>query len=200
MSQLRKIQRNGEKLEAEAEEADIPEHHLKLPVGKVLTAPVKGDFLTIPLCAWFSRRLKVGTPLLMLRLLLISGPEDGQPKGLLEIELPIFDDTERATLAVLNRYGWDGRVWPLDEGWPNGNSDEENQLRALLEQAKLQATLTFPPGETGISAQAVTVSRARGPFLMPPLPAPEGEADPEKLARFRELYMDPTKLLCNSDH
>jgi len=198
MSQLRKIQRNGEKLEAEAEEAGVPTNHRELPVGTIITAPVKGDFLSIPLLGWVSTRVKERTPIVMLRLLLIRSTEDPAPRGILEIELPVYPHTEAATVAALERYGWDGRVWPLEPGWPDTSEDEAKNLRALLESVNLGSTFVFPPGEVGAAAQTVTVSRARGAFLMPPLPEPETEPDPQKITRLRELCANPTMLLSSA--
>lgn len=171
--------------------------HRKLPVGQILSEPVKGDFLCLPLFGWIAVREKTETPLVMLVMMLLPSLEDPTPRGTLQLELPIFEDTELAVLAALNRFGWDGRVWPRDEGWPpEGSSDEEN-LRALLEQAELSNTLVFPSADEGVMAQSVSVQRARGPFLMPPLPKPEGEPDPWKLEQLRELCTNPT-LFCRT--
>ncbi len=197
MSQLRKIQRNVERQD-EAEEASVPVDHRELPVGSVLTEPVRGEFLTIPLLGWVSRRVKEQIPIVMLRLLLIRSTEDPAPRGVLEVEMPIYEHTELATLAALERYGWDGRVWPLNEGWPDSHEEEAANLRALLESVSLGSTLVFPPGEAGAAAQTVTIGRARGAFLMPPLPAPEKEPDHVKLAKLRELCQNPTMLLSSA--
>lgn len=164
-----------------------PEGHHKLPTGEVVSDPVKGDFLAIPLFGWVSLRNKTDTPLVMLAVLLIRSLEDPQPRGTLRIELPVFDDTEAATVAALERFGWDGRVWPVDDGWPAGSEEDENQIIELMDQAGLRATMTFPPGEKGIQAQPVTVQRARGPFLMPPLPEPETDPNPVVVEKLRHL-------------
>jgi hypothetical protein len=197
MSQLRKIQRSVER-QGDADEAEVPVNHRELPVGNVLVEvdePVRGDFLSIPLLGWVSRRVKEQTPIVMLRLLLIRSTEDPVPRGILEVELPIYEQTELATLACLERYGWDGRVWPLDAGWPDSNEMEAANLRTILESVNLGSTLVFPPGEQGNAAQPVTIGRARGAFLMPPLPVPEGDPNPEKLAKLRELCQNPAMLL-----
>jgi hypothetical protein len=166
--------------------------HLKLPVGKIISAPVKGKFLTLPLFGWVGIREKANTPLVMLVVMLFRSVEDPVPKGTLQIELPVMEDTELAVLATLEQFGWDGRIWPEDEGWPPPDSDDEANIMALLEQSgNLRNTLTFPPGEEGAAAMEVNVERARGPFLMPPLPKPEGEADEYKLKRLRELCANP---------
>ena len=164
--------------------------HQKLPVGRLVSSPIKGTFLTLPIFGWVAKRQKTGTPLVMLTLILIRTATDAQPRGTLQVELPIFDDTEQATVATLERYGWDGRVWPLEEGWPTETEDED-AIRAMLAQAALQATFIFPPNAKGASAQEIKVERAVGPFLMPPLPEPEEPCDPEKLEKLRELCKTP---------
>lgn len=170
------------------EESGIPVDHLKLPVGQVVSDPIKGEFLALPVFGWVCRRVKVHTPLVMLILILIDpSAEDPTPKGTLRLELPVFPDTELATLGLLEAFGWDGRLWPDDEGWPNGDSDAETNLKALMAQAQVSATLTFPPYDSGCSAQKVNISRAQGPFLMPPIEPYEGDPDPERLAKFRHL-------------
>jgi hypothetical protein len=197
MSQLRKLQRNVERQE-NAEEVEVPHNHRELPTGKLLSPPVKGDFLALPLFGWVALRAGDRVPLVMLTLLLMNSLEDPSPRGTLEVTLPVLEKTEMATLATLERFGWDGRVWPTDEGWPSGNSVEETNIRELMSLAGLRATFTFPPSESGASAQSVTVSRAQGPFLMPPLPTPVGESDPVKLAKLRGLCADPSTMLLST--
>lgn len=166
----------------------IPEDHLKLPIGQIVSDPVKGDFLAIPIFGWVCQRVKVRTPLVMLILILIdTSAEDPTPKGTLRLELPILPDTELPTLGLLEAFGWDGRLWPDDKGWPDGDTDAETHLKSLMDQAHLKATLTFPPYDSGSSAIKVNVSRAQGPFLMPPIEPYEGEPDPERLAKLRTL-------------
>lgn len=177
-----------EKQQTEAEEApEVPVDHLKLPVGTIVSDPVKGDFLTIPLFGWIGHRVRTRTPLVMLTTLLIPSLEEPAPRGTLQIELPIFEDTELQTLAVLERYGWDGRVWPHDPGWPDSDDEQAESLKGLIAQADLKSTFVFPNS----GALPVTVSRARGPFLMPPLEAATEEANPVKLAKLRELCSRP---------
>ena len=166
--------------------------HRTLPTGEVISNPLKGDFLALPLFGWVGKREKVDTPLVLLVVLLMRSAEDPIPRGTLRIELPVIPETELATLAALERFGWDGRVWPVDEGWPTGSEDDEGNILTLMEQAAVRATLTFPPKpDQGVAVQPVTVTRSRGPFLMPALPAPEGEPDPVKLIRFRQLCENP---------
>lgn len=187
------------KLKQHRDEETKGHDHRKLPVGTVVSSPIKGEFLALPLFGWVATRDKVGTPLVMIVALLIRSIEDPKPRGTLQIELPILEETELATIAALERFGWDGRVWPVDEGWPTGSDMDEVQITTLMEQAHLRATLTFPPGPNGVAAQTVNVQRAKGPFLMPPLPTPEGDVDPVKRERLKQLcenpriFVNPTK-------
>lgn len=173
------------------------QNHFRLPVGQIMSEPVKGDFLALPLFGWVSVRAGTKTPLVMLSTLLVQPtPDDPVLRGTLNIELPVLPETEAATLAALERFGWDGRVWPTDDGWPQGSEADMEQLVMLMDSAGLRATLTFPPSAQGAKAQTVSVQRARGPFLMPPLPEPEAAdiaaADyTARLERFRAVYNDP---------
>lgn len=167
-------------------------NHLKLPVGKVLSAPVKGKFLSLPLFGWVGIREKENTPLVMLVLMLFRSVEDPEPRGTIQVELPVMEDTELATLDALERFGWDGRIWPEEDGWPEAGSDDAENLMALLEQSgNLKNTFVFPPRDEGSVAIEVDVQRARGPFLMPPLSKPENPPDEGRLKRLRELCADP---------
>lgn len=166
--------------------------HRKLPVGQVMTAPIKGEFQGLPLFGWVATRAKTDTPLVMVVLLLMRGTEDPVPRGTLQLEVPIHEDTELATVATLEKLGWDGRVWPGDDGWPEGSDDEE-QLQMLMEQASLRASLTFPPGEQGHATLPVNVQRAQGPFLMPPFPEPETPPDQALVDKLRQISKTPGK-------
>lgn len=178
----------SEKLKRPDEAKGVPHH--ELPVGRMVSAPLKGKFMSLPLFGWVAKRDKTDTPLVMLVVVLIRSGEDPKPRGTLQIELPVFDHTATATVAALERYGWDGRIYPVDEGWPAGHDDEETQILDLMETAGLRATFVFPPGEQGASAQEVNVERAAGPFLMPPLPEAES-VDPKKLERLQQLCENP---------
>jgi len=182
-----------------------PPNHLQLPTGEIVSDPVKGDFLAIPLFGWVSLRKKTDTPLVMLTVLLIKSLEEPMPQGTLRIELPVLEETEAAVVAALERFGWDGRVWPVDDGWPSGSEDDETQVIELMSKAGLRATMTFPPGEQGIQAQPVSVQRARGPFLMPPLPEPEKAPNPviveklQHLCQNHKLFHRPVKAATSEE-
>lgn len=165
--------------------------HNRLPTGTVLSDPIKGDFSALPLFGYVSKRDKTNTPLVMLTFLLLRDDGQGQnnfrPKGSLSIEFPVYPETEDAIVYMLDRLGWDGRVWPNDDGWPTGDPDHEATLISLMESARLRATMTFPPTETGAVSMPVSVQRARGPFLMPPLADPDGPVDAVKKEKLRAL-------------
>lgn len=165
--------------------------HRKLPVGQVMTQPLKGEFRGLPLFGWVAMRAKTDTPLVMLGILLMREVEgELRPRGTLQIENPIFEDTELPTVALLEQLGWDGRVWPIDDGWPQGEADEE-QVLALMEQAGLRATMTFPPGEQGHAMIPLNVQRAQGPFLMPPWEEPTQEPSQYLVDKLRLICGDP---------
>lgn len=195
MTFARRMRRANAKADPQPLDIIVPDEHLRLPVGTVLSDPVRGEFLALPVFGWICRRVKVNTPLVMITTILIPSADDPLPKGTLQIEMPVYPETELATLAALEAFGWDGRIWPEDKGWPDGDSDAETNLKSLMSQARLKSTLTFPAYDSGSSAQNINVSRAQGPFLMPPLPPYEGDPDPEILAKFRTLCENPAFLL-----
>lgn len=200
MSQLRRIQRNLRKVqpEEEVETVVVPDNHRDLPEGLLLSEPIKGDYLTLPLFGQIALRAGDRVPLVLLTLMLMS--EQMVQCGTLRVTLPVIPKTEIPTLAALERYGWDGRVWPTDGGWPSGSGIDEDNLRSLMAQANLRSTLVFPPNDSGMALQSVTVSRARGPFLMPPLPEHTGTVDPDRLERFRQLCADPSTMHLSVPH
>jgi hypothetical protein len=169
--------------------------HRMLPVGKVLSDPIKGKFLSLPLFSWVGIREKTETPLVMVTLLLLPQSKlSSRPAGTLQVEMPVFDETLENTVAALGRYGWDGRVWPKDDGWPTGSPMDEEHLQHMMEASGLKNTLVFPPSDKGDAVQEVNVARAKGPFLMPPLPVAD-KVDPQKVERLSKLCEDPSIFL-----
>lgn len=138
----RKVRRNNEKEEL------VTEEQQRLPVGKVVTSPVKGEFLALPMLGWVSLRKGSEIRLLMLALLLLR---DAKISGVIHIEIPIYPETERNTIWMLQKFGWDGRVWPKDAGWPTGAPDEEGHTH-MLGQVNLSGSFVF---------------RLRKPMVMP---------------------------------
>ena len=176
----RKVRRNGDS-------ELVTEDQQRFPVGRVVSSPVKGECMGLPMLGWISLRKGSEIRLLMLALLLLR---EGKPIGLLNVEIPIYPETERNTLWMLQSFGWDGRVWPKDEGWPTGSADEPG-LQHMLGQAGLVSSIVFPPSKTGDHATMdVNISRAKGNFFMPPLPDAEVDPDPKLVSRFHELCLD----------
>lgn len=174
---------------SDSEATLVPENHLLLPVGQVLTEQrVRGKVLAVPLLGWVAKRVRVQTPLVMVDVLLFNSSEDVVPCGRMRIEIPIFPETELGALSFLERLGWDGRVWPKESGWPDGDENEQESLKTLMAHTNLNNTLVFPPSSSGTSAVEVSVERAQGPFLMPSMPVSE---EVKHLERFRELYSKP---------
>lgn len=170
---------------------ELPEEQKRLPSARLLTTPVRGKFQSIPLLGWIARQ-KDGVPAVNLVVALLD--DKFQIKGTLQIDLPIYRETQAATVAALARYGWEGQVWrDGDEHWPTGDAVNEDQLSTLIAQTEgLQASMTFPPdGDGAVPMQEVEVMRARGPFLMPPLPEPEeGDVDEDLITKFIGLCED----------
>jgi len=167
--------------------------HRLLPTGRVTTEPVKGKFQGLPLVAWCGIRSGVNTPILNLALSLMRDPREAVIAGGLHIEFPILDETTGAIVAMLQRFNWQGKVWPLDTDvtWPLPGSVDEANLRGLLKQSGLRSTFLFPPSDQGYATLPVSVLRARGPFLMPPLEPPNEEPPTELVERFQHVYRDP---------
>ncbi len=166
--------------------------HNKLPVGTVIGSPLRGTFSALPIFGYVALREKTNVPLVMLTVLLLRGEEgkDLRPHGAMKIELPVYPETEDVIVHTLDKLGWDGRVWPNDDGWPTGEP-QEGEISNMMDSAKLRATMTFPPKPEGVATMSVDVQRARGPFLMPPLEQPEGEVDATKRDKLRHLCETP---------
>ena len=152
----RKIKRKQD-LEAQ-KNAELTEEQKRLPTGRLVTAPLRGRFQTLPLLGWTALRKEkndVTTPLVMLALALL---DEGGMKGMMHVEFPVYKgETDQAIVGCLMRYGWQGGVWKLgDEGWPTGDAANEEQLDFLIQDTPgLVASMTFPPSEEGAAVQEV---------------------------------------------
>jgi len=175
----------------------------KLPSGRVLTQPLRGSFLSLPLLAWPCARDRRQTPLVMMVLALMSKEMDGI-LGTLELELPFHADTEAPILAALERYGWAGSIWALGDPPPRDNTELAEVLKGLLEgtMQNLKATLVFESDPTtGASfAQTIEVTRAKGRFLMPPLPQPNAAPDDKRLQLLRDLVAGHVSFFQDKSH
>ncbi len=108
--------------------------------------------------------------------------------GSMTIGMPVTPKTELYVNALLQTFGWDGRVWPDDGGWPTGSSDEE-QIQQLMDKAGLISTLTFPSTENGVPLVEMPVAKVSAPFHLAPFE--EVNSPPVHLARFRALVNNP---------
>lgn len=184
---LRKLKRQKDR-----DSDELPPVEQKLPTGRVLTEPIKGTFVSFPLLGWIAVRDRDRIPLVMLVLALLEpGKEEmGVPKGTLEVELPLYVDTEAPTIAALERYGWTGLTWTVGAPPPFDSWNLAEQLTALLEPS-LRSTLIFAsdPQTGGQPAQNVEVMRAKGRFLMPPLEVPAESPKPERVRALRDLVL-----------
>lgn len=177
----------GRKLR-KAEKDQVTEEQQRLPTGKIVSSPVKGEFTALPVLGWISLRKSTEIRLVMLAMLLFR---DGKICGMFHVELPVYPETERDIISCLQRLGWDGRLWPRDAGWPDESNDEEGH-RVLLESTQLAASMVFPPVGDGHATMNVHVTRARGPFFMSPLSKAEEDPDQKLVDRFHELCQDIT--------
>jgi hypothetical protein len=119
--------------------------------------------------------------------------------GVLHWMMPFNPRTEGAVTRLLCCFGWDGRVWPEDTGWPGEKSQEAVGLRSLLKGQNILGTLTFPPdpdlGVNVVLRQEVLRTSANFP-LSPDIP--EGtetpEATPEMFVKLRKYAEDPESV------
>jgi hypothetical protein len=113
--------------------------------------------------------------------------------GVMNWALPFTERTEDQIATLLASFGWDGRVWPEEPGWPGDDSKEATGLRALLKGQKLLATLTFPPDpDNGNAVLRQEILRTSADFPLSPV-VEDGakKATPEMLEKLRKLAADP---------
>ncbi len=170
---------------------------MKLPSGRRLSGEGKGQYLTVPLVAVVSMREHENIPLVILAVALLDQTNHSL-QGSLQIEFPVYPETESAIVMMLCRYGWVGSMWsPGDVGWPT-DTEAEEPTKALLEEVELAATLVFPPSSEGLASPVVEVMRSQGNFLMPHLPRDE-EPSPDMLKAFRECVVNYQKFYVRTD-
>jgi hypothetical protein len=117
---------------------------------------------------------------------------DDKHVGVLDWILPWNPRTEAGIARLLVGFGWDGRVWPDEEGWP-GTDIEGNGLRTILSASGLRATLTFPPSADGsnrtLRQEVLKMSSA---FPLCPDVHNDIVVPPEHLEKLRKLMEDPS--------
>ena len=120
-------------------------------------------------------------------------PRDDHHVGVVDWLLPFNERTEGTIAKLLVALGWDGRVWPDDEGWP-GQGQEAQGLRTLLASPGLRATLTFPPAANGSNATLrQEILKQSSEFYMPPdVGNDDVVVTPEHLEKLRSLAADPS--------
>lgn len=168
---------------------ELPEAQQKLPTGRVIGDPLRGTFNSLPLVGWMAVRQRDRNPIVMLRLALL-GRETNALFGGLEVELPLYRETEAATVAALERYGWTGATWTVGDPFPFGDESTAELLSEAMSQAGLRATLLFTGDEDGNKTQEVEIMRAQGPFLMAPLSEPKEPPSQERVRSLREIAKD----------
>lgn len=149
-----------------------------------------GPYRILPVLGWV--RSVHGTAHLSLSCLMLRVYDDKQV-GTLGWSIPLNERTLQGACGLLTSLGWDGRVWPVEPGWPDGLKDEQG-LRVLLAESRVFATFVFPPIDQGSRVLKVIISKTTAPFpLSPEVPADDfigpTEAQLEKLAA---LAADPS--------
>ena len=130
-----------------------------------------GPFRLLPVLGWLRRDPQARTLGVSLSCLLLRIYDDKQV-GTLGWHVPINERTEMTACGLLTSLGWDGRIWPLDSGWPDGAKQEEAGLSQLLLESSLFATFVFPPEPKGSRVLRIEVTRTSGDFpLSPEVPA-----------------------------
>ncbi len=164
-----------------------------------------GKFRFMPILGWVAdpppedsspmaraMREKFG-PLQFPKRLILSGAllkmVGGASVGLLDWSIPVTERMEETVFSLLATFGWDLRVWPNNDGWPDAAQAERIGLRELLMKKKLNATMTFPPSANGNRVMTVHVLKVSKPFPLPPIieEADRVVPSPELGLRFRSL-------------
>ena len=148
-----------------------------------------GDYRAFAILGWVEKH--AGAAIVGLQMVVIQ-EQPFKNKGILTLGCPITPKTDLYVNALLQTLGWDGRVWPYkDHGWPEG-TDDEAQVVALVNQAKLGCTLTFAPDpEKGMVPMIpVHIAKSKEPF--PLAPFEEIDSPPVHLEAFRALIADPS--------
>lgn len=157
-----------------------------LCMGQVSNADLKpGAFRFLPLLGWVRKGAADTNELWVQGMVLLNHSSD--PQGTLNWCLPLTERVLGDAAALLEVLGWDGRVWPLQEGWPDPQAGEAQSLRELLKNVGLVNSLVFRPDpEAGCRVLPFVLGRSNcKPFPMPPPTPSEGPS--ELTARLKEL-------------
>lgn len=160
----------------------------EMPSAQVTGGSVApGYYRAFAVLGWIEQRNVF--PVVGVQTILLRNQED-RNHGALTLGLPVTPKTELYVNALLQSFGWDGRVWPYDndQAWPEGTADEP-QVMGLLKKVGLGSTLAFPPNaERGIPTLRIHIAKRQGVF--PLAPFEEIDSPPVHLERFRELVRD----------
>jgi hypothetical protein len=152
-----------------------------------------GPFRLLPVLGHL--RLEFGVTILALSTILLRTFDD-KHMGTLGWNLPVNERTEKRVCGLLTSFGWDGRIWPFDAGWPDGLT-EETGLRVLLKDARILGTFVFPPEPQGNRVLRVEVQKLSNDFPLSPEIPPEDYIEPTEaqLEKFRQLVAEPSVFL-----
>lgn len=153
-----------------------------------------GPFRLLPVLGWLrpqEKYLFLALSTIMLRVY------DDRHMGTLGWSIPITERTERKVCGLLTSFGWDGRIWPQDPGWPDDAPTELAGLQPLLRDARLISTFVFPPEVQGSRVLRVDVSKISTDFPLPyECPSADYEEPTEQQwDKFKALCQDPSMFV-----
>ena len=156
--------------------------------------PGVGTYWFMPVLGWIEPR-DGGIPFVMLSgsILRIA---DQSSVGTGSWRIPTTAANHEAILVLLASLGWDGLIWPYDQGWPTG-APEEKGLKGLIERVPLGNTFSFAPDpKKGVRVLRIVVAKSSGSSpLAPDVGDDRVEPTDALRARFAEAAMDPTIFL-----
>ena len=156
--------------------------------------PGAGMYWFMPVLGWIEPR-DGGVPFMMLSgtILRIS---DQSSVGTGSWRIPTTAANTEAILVLLASLGWDGLVWPYDQGWPTGAPEEEG-LKTLIHRVPLGNTFSFAPDPVkGVRVLRIVVTKSVGASPLPPDVGDDRVSPTEAMrARFAEAALDPTIFL-----
>ena len=120
-------------------------------------------------------------------------PFESKHEGTMSWYAPLSDESLVPLAELLVALGWDGRVWPNDAGWPDGDDREAAGLEQLLKEGHLDASMVFPPDPKKGSKVINVLVGGSDPFPMP-LDLEQGDralVPSSILDRLQALMADP---------
>lgn len=84
-------------------------------------------------------------------------------KGGLGWAIPLTRKTLPVAAQLLATLGWDGRLWPTEAGWPDGQPESVRAtIEQMLKEAEIPHTMVFPPTSKGLRLLNVLVAKGGG--------------------------------------